>query len=358
MTDIVIIGGGIAGISAAARLAPIASVTLLEAERNLAYHASGRSAAAFVENYGNDVVVALNRASLPVLASVEGVLTRRGGLLVGRAGEEERFRANVADWGMERIGAEEAMALVPILDPAICTHFAADPEVADIDTDLLLQSFRREALEAGARIETGQPVTAIGRRGGTWLLDLPAGQVSADVIVNAAGAWADEIAAMAGVAPVGLQPYRRSMARLPAPGGHDVSEWPFIDAVDDAWYAKPDAGALLVSPAEEDPVPPQDAWADDMVLAEGLARYDEMVTEPVTRLLANWAGLRSFAPDRALVIGRDPAEPRFFWLAGQGGYGFQTCAAAAELARDLLDGRVPGIGVKIARRLAPDRFGG
>jgi glycine/D-amino acid oxidase-like deaminating enzyme len=177
------------------------------------------------------------------------------------------------------------------------------------------------------------------------------------VLVNAAGAWADGIAALAGASPLGITPYRRSMARIPAPGGHDVSGWPMIFGTGETWYAKPDAGALIVSPAEEHPMEPHDAFADDMVLAEGLARYEEMVTAPVTRLLANWAGLRSFAPDRVLVIGRDRGCENFLWLAGQGGYGFQTSAGAAELLADLAAGRPPMLGKETVAALSPARFG-
>ena len=162
---------------------------------------------------------------------------------------------------------------------------------------------------------------------------------------------------MAGVRPLGFTPLRRSMARIPAPGGHDVSRWPMIFGAGETWYAKPDAGALIVSPAEEHAMEPHDAWADDMVLAEGLARYEEMVTEPVTRLLANWAGLRTFAPDRVLVIGRDTACPDFFWLAGQGGYGFQTSPAASRLAADLIAGRTPEVASPLVSALSPARFG-
>ena len=167
----------------------------------------------------------------------------------------------------------------------------------------------------------------------------------------------DQVAAMAGVRPLGFTPYRRSMARIPAPGGQDVGRWPMMFGPGEDWYAKPDAGALIVSPAEEDLMEPHDAWADDMVLAEGLARYEEMVTEPVTRLLASWAGLRTFAPDRVLVIGPDVGEPSFFWLAGQGGYGFQTCPAASRLAADLIAGRMPELDAGLVAQLDPARFG-
>jgi glycine/D-amino acid oxidase-like deaminating enzyme len=146
------------------------------------------------------------------------------------------------------------------------------------------------------------------------------------------------------------------MARIPAPGGHDVARWPLLFGPGETWYAKPDAGALLVSPADEDPAEPHDAWADDMVLAEGIARYEAMVTEPVTRLLASWAGLRTFAPDRTLVIGFAPQNPAFFWCAGQGGYGMQSSPGASRLVADLIGGTRPEIDAASVAALSPARF--
>ncbi|SMC81002.1 NAD(P)/FAD-dependent oxidoreductase [Primorskyibacter flagellatus] len=357
MTDFLIIGGGIAGVSAAARLSELGSVTLLEAEDALSYHASGRSAAAFLENYGNDVVRALNRASADHLHNANGgVLSPRGQLLVGGPDEADSFSAQAVDFGLTEISATDARAKVPILNPATATRAAWRPDVFDLDTDLLLQNFLREARGNGAEVVTRARISAISRKNGRWRVSDGAREWTGTHLVNAAGAWADQIAALAGIVPLGIQPYRRSMARLPAPGGHDVQDWPFFAAVDDRWYAKPDAGALLVSPSEADPMEPHDAWADDMVLAEGLARYEEMVTAPVTRVLSNWAGLRSFAPDHALVVGADPAEPEFIWVAGQGGYGFQTCAAVADLVAQLLNGTPPVLDATTVAALSPARF--
>ncbi len=356
MSDVLIIGGGIAGISAAAALSSDCAVTLLEAEDQLGYHATGRSAAVFLEDYGNDIVRALNTASLPVLRGTPGVLSRKGFLLLGRAEEREGFDHDAAALGAVEISVAEAQSMVPILNPGTCAFAAARDDIWDLDTDLLMQGFLKAARAHGTRIETGARVTAVTRSAGRWQVSDGARDWSADVLINAAGAWADQVAALAGVAPIGLQPMRRSMARIAAPAGHDLSGWPMMDGVGDRWYAKPDAGALLISPADEDPLPPQDAWADDMVLAEGLARYEEMMTAPVTRPLATWAGLRTFAPDRTLVVGRDPVCPAFFWLAGQGGYGFQTCVAAAALTADVLSGRAPGLDAATVAALSPGRF--
>ena len=220
----------------------------------------------------------------------------------------------------------------------------------------MLQGFAKTARAHGAVYHLGAQVTAIAKIAGGWRVTAGGQDITARLLINAAGAWVDEVAKLAGVKPLGFQPNRRSMARIPAPGGHDVSKWPMIFGCGETWYAKPDAGALIVSPAEEHPMPPHDAWPDDMVLAEGLARYEEMVTEPVTRLITSWAGLRTFSPDRSLVIGRDVTTPDFVWLAGQGGYGFQTSPAASQLVADLITGAAPSLEAGLVVDLSPRRF--
>lgn len=354
--DFIIIGGGIAGISCAARLAPAGKVLLLEAEDALAYHASGRSAALYEPRYGLGPVVALSMASADYFHSTPDILSPRGMMIVAKAEDAAAFDADAAGMELNPISVEAARQIVPILNPETVAHVAVADHAWDIDTDLLLQGFARQARAAGAEIITKAPVTAIAQSGGGWRVTTPQGEFSSRVVVNAAGAWADVVAQMAGVAPLGLTPLRRSMARIPAPGGHDISRWPMIFGGGEAWYCKPDAGALIVSPAEEHPTTPHDAFADDMVLAEGLARYEEMVTEPVTRMLANWAGLRTFSPDRVPVIGFDRHTPGFFWLAGQGGYGFQSSPAASQLAADLLIGQRSSVAPEIVAALSPDRF--
>lgn len=354
-TDILIIGGGIAGLSLAAALAGAADVVLAEAEGALAHHASGRSAALYEPHYGAAPVVELSLASGEAFHAA-GVLSPRGLMVVAGPEDAQAFHRDADAMQLEPLTVDAARALVPVLNPATVTLAAHGTHAWDIDTDRLMQGHARTCRAAGGQILTGLRVTALSRQGGRWQADTAQGPITARVVVNAAGPWADPVAALAGIAPLGLQPFRRSMARIPAPGDHDVSRWPMIFGAGETWYAKPDAGALIVSPAEEEPQPPQDAWADDMVLAEGLARYESMVTEPVTRLIANWAGLRTFAPDRVPVIGFAPGAPGFFWLAGQGGYGFQTSAAAARLAADLIRGRAPDLSAGLVAALAPGRF--
>ena len=355
--DFLIIGGGIAGVSAAATLSALGSVLLAEAEPHLAQHASGRSAAMYEPRYGAPAVVELSLASGDHFRSIPGLLSDRGLIVVGGAGEEATLAHDATIMHLSPISVAEAVAMIPILNSATLTAAAWSPEAWDIDTDMLLQDFARTARSTGAQIVTGARITALCRDGTGWRADWTGGSAQARNVINAAGAWADTIAALAGIAPLGLIPHRRSMARIPAPGGHDVSRWPMIFGAGESWYAKPDAGALIVSPADEDPTTPHDAWADDMVLAEGLARYEAMVTEPVTRLLSNWAGLRTFAPDRVPVIGFAPSAPGFFWLAGQGGYGFQSSAAAARLTANLIGGMAPALPAPLVAALSPARFG-
>jgi len=353
--DFLLIGGGIAGISAAARLSHLGSVLLLEGENHLAHHASGRSAALYEPRYGAAPVVALSLASGSYFHSLPNVLTPRGLMILARADQSASFAQDIADMALDPIPFDQARAMVPILNPATVAHVAWGDHAWDIDTDRMIQTFAREARGNGAKIVTGQRVTSI-RRDGGWIVQTAAETHAARLLVNAAGAWADDVARMAGVQPLDFQPMRRSMARIPAPGNHDVSRWPMMFGCGESWYAKPDAGALIVSPAEEHPMEPHDAWAEDIVLAEGLARYEAMVTEPVTRLITSWAGLRTFAPDRVPVIGRDPATPDFFWLAGQGGYGFQSAPAASQLAADLIAGRPSGLDAGLIASLDPARF--
>lgn len=356
-TDFLVIGGGIAGVSVGARLSHLGQVRLVEAEAGLGYHASGRSAALFDMCLGAAPIKALNRASHAYHATANGgVLSKRGLMLVGRAEDEAVFAREAAMMRLTRVSVAEACAVMPILDPDRVAFAGLHEEAWDVDTDRLIQNFAREIRANGGTVTTGARVTAIARTDSGWRVGTGAGEIAARVLVNAAGAWVDAVARMAGVAPLGFTPMRRSMARIPAPGGHGVGAWPMVVGAGERWYCKPDAGKLLVSPAEEHPMDPHDAFADDMVLAEGLARYEEMVTEPVTRVETRWAGLRTFAPDRRPVIGFDPAEPAFFWHAGQGGVGFQTAPAASQLAADIVAGRPPEIDPALVAALDPARF--
>jgi len=355
MTDFIIIGGGVAGTSAGAFLSKLGTVQLLEAEPNLAYHASGRSAALFEESYGKPSTVALNAASRSYHVENK-LLSPRGLMLVGSKDNAAEFEAERQQMGLDMMTGAEAKAVVPILNTDVIDRAGFHEDAWDLDTDALIQSFVKIIRENGGNIATNAGATAISKTAIGWNVSTKTDTYEAAILVNAAGPWVDRIALMAGISPIGFTPLRRSMGRIPAPGGHDVSSWPMIFGAGEAWYAKPDAGALIVSPAEEILVEPHDAFVDDMILAEGFARYEENVTEPVTRLLSSWAGLRTFSPDRTLVLGSDPSEPSFIWCAGQGGYGMQSSPAAGQLLADLVNGKTPAIDAGAVGALDPKRF--
>lgn len=355
--DFLIIGGGIAGTSAGAQLSALGTTCLLEAEPALAYHASGRSAALFEPNYGHPVTVALSHASADAFAKIDGgdLLTPRGLLILGGPDDHDAFTRDVTAMDLTEISLAEARTLVPILNGAHIARVAHHTTAWDIDTDRMVQHYAKQIRTNGA-VHTNQTVTALGRTPHGWDVTTATQTLQARHIVNAAGAWADQIAKLANITPLGLTPMRRSMARMLAPGGHDVSGWPMLIGAGESWYAKPDAGAWLVSPAEEHATTPHDAYADDMVLAEGIARYQPFVTEEVTRVTSSWAGLRTFAPDRCLVIGRDADDPTFLWSAAQGGYGFQTAPAASQLLADLVSGASSPLTPATVQALSPSRL--
>lgn len=360
-SDILVIGGGIAGISAAARLAPDAGVTVLEAEPAIGHHSSGRSAAIFIRNYGNATLRALNVASAAFLADPDGIcdsslLSPRGEMLVATEADLPGLEAYLeGSEGLERLSPEQAQELVPILRREAIAAAAIEWDAQDIDVDRMLQGFARKLRGLGGKIATGAPVQSIARRNGVWTVTTPAGEFAAPLLINAAGGWADAVAHLAGVRKLGLQPLRRSAALIPAPDGHDINHWPLFANAGDQWYAKPEAGKLMVSPADEDPVDPHDVWADDMVIAEGLHRYEQAVTVPVTRVEHSWAGMRTFAPDRTPVVGSAPDVDGFFWLAGQGGYGIQTAPALSRLTADLCLGRLSPLPRTVIEALSPGR---
>lgn len=361
-SDFLIIGGGIAGISAGALLAADASVTVLEAEDAIAHHATGRSAAMYIRNYGNATLRSLNAAAEPLLSDpgdlTDGpVLSPRGEMLVATEQELPDLDAYIdGAAGIERLDQKQALEICPILRPESAIAAAMEWDAQDIDVDRLFQGFARRLKSLGGQIMTKAQADTITRQGTVWHVETPQGTFEAPVLINAAGAWADEIAKLAGVHTIGLQPCRRTAAILPAPTGYDIAKWPLIASASEQWYCKPEAGTLLVSPADEDPVDPHDAYVDDMVLAEGLYRFEQAVTVEVTRVERSWAGLRSFAPDRTPVAGFAPDADGFFWLAGQGGYGIQTSPSLSRLTADLCLGNPSELPAETVNALSPSRF--
>ncbi|HEV2608949.1 MAG TPA: FAD-dependent oxidoreductase [Noviherbaspirillum sp.] len=347
--DYLIIGAGIAGASIAYWLAPHASVILLEAESQPGYHSTGRSAALFYESYGPIQVRALTRASRafldapPAGFAAHPILSPRGALMVAMHGQadlldkHEAVVRSVTD-GVRRLNAEDACGMVPVLRRERILGAVLEPDAADIDVHLLHQGFLRGARAAGGTVHCDAPVTAMHHAGSTWHVAAGGREYEARVVVNAAGAWCDRIAVLAGVPPIGLEPRRRSAFIFAPPDGMPTSGWPMFIGVDESYYVKPDAGMLLGSPANADPVEPHDVQAEELDIAMAIDRIQQVTTLSVRRPQRVWAGLRSFVRDGDFVGGFDPAAPNFFWAAAQGGYGIQTSPAAGELYAAMLRG--------------------
>ncbi len=341
--DFAVVGAGMAGASLGAELvASGARVVLLEAERTCGYHATGRSAAFWTESYGGPGVQPLTTASGPALRA-GGYLTERGALTIARRGQEaelDRFAARFAALGVrvERLEPAALAARVPGLrDDWIAA--ACEPDCCDIDVARLHQDCLAAARRGGAEVWTGAALAEARPSATGWDLALGDGRsLRAGVLVNAAGAWADEVARRAGTRPIGIQPYRRTVAQLriaPEPS----AALPLVLDLAEKFYFKPQAGRLWLSPHDETPSQPCDAAPDELDVALAIARLEQVVDWRVERVEHRWAGLRSFAPDRLPVYGFAPGSPRFFWFAGQGGFGIQTAPAAARLGAALL---VPG----------------
>ena len=337
--DVAVIGAGIAGASIAAELAPHARVLIAEAEDTPGYHTTGRSAAFFHECYGGPQVAPLSLASGPPLREL-GVLSTRGSLYIARAQDApmlEQYVARFAGNGVviERFGRAELDRRIPGLRPA-WTLALYEPACADIDVAALHQHYLAEAKRAGAELRLSARLEAAEREGDGWRLSLSrAGEARARILVNAAGAWADEIAGLAGARPLGIAPLRRTIVQLrtdPPP----PADLPLVLDINSQFYFKPEHGRLWLSPEEETPTPPCDAAPEEIDVAIAIDRFEQVVDWRVAAVERKWAGLRSFAPDRLPVYGLDPRREGFFWFAGQGGFGIQTAPAAARLAAQLL----------------------
>ncbi|MCW5630237.1 MAG: FAD-binding oxidoreductase [Rhodoferax sp.] len=346
--DFAVIGAGIAGASVAARLADTASVVLLERESQPGYHSTGRSAAMFMESYGPSMVRALTRASRafylqpPAGFTDTALLSDRGALYLALQGQQHTLQAlrdELADTcpGLRTLDRDAVLALVPCLRAEQVHSGLLDPMAMDIDVHALHQGFLRLLRRGGGTVYTKAEVTQARRGDGLWQLHLADGRsVSARALVNAAGAWADEVGALCGAPPIGLVPHRRSAFTFRPPDGVDASRWPVVSSMDETWYIKPDAGVLLGSPANADPTVPHDVVPEEIDIATAIHEIESVTTLQIRRPLRTWAGLRSFVPDGELVIGWDPSCDGLFWLAAQGGYGIQSAPGASELAAALL----------------------
>jgi len=349
--DAIVIGAGMAGTSVAWFMAPHARVLVLEREAWPGMHSTGRSAALFSETYGSAQVRALSRATRPFLEHPpEGfaehpILTQRPTLVIGSAAQAdavramyEANRAYVHD--LRLLDAAEVQAMVPVLKPEAAQIGMLEPGAADIDVNELHQGFLRGLRQRGGTLRVDVAIRSIRREQGQWQVDCGETVYRAPLLLDAAGAWADEVARLAGVASLGLQPKRRTAFLFEPPKGLDTSHWPFVIDAEESFYFKPDAGLLLGSPANADPVPPHDVQPEDLDIALGIDRIEQATTMTINRPTRSWAGLRSFVGTEGdLVGGFAPDAEGFFWVAAQGGYGIQTSAAMAEACAHLALGR-------------------
>ncbi len=368
--DFLIIGAGMAGASAGYFLREHGSVVVLERESQPGYHTTGRSAAFYARSYGNEAVRPLILASgdfehhPPDGFATAPILHKRGALYVAREDQQESLKAFhqrlvALTPDVELVSRDAVMEQCSVLRPDYVAGGLVDNGCYDIDVDVLHQGYLRGIRDAGGTIQIDTDVTAVSRSGANWHVETSAGSYTAEVIINAAGAWADPVAQMAGLDPLGLQPLRRTVIILPQPPVFDT-DWPLVLDVDDEFYFKPEAGKILASPGDETPVPASDAQPEELDIAITVDRIQTATTIPAPRIDSSWAGLRTFAPDRTPVVGFDPSAPGFFWFAGQGGYGIKTSPAMGRMAEDLiLHGRMPGemdAYPVSAATYAPDRF--
>lgn len=348
--DIIVIGAGMAGASVAAELAGERRVLLLEAESRPGYHTTGRSAALFTVAYGPPVIRALSRASLPFFRNPESpfiahpLLKERGVLFMARGDQMDALAVLATELGdaVRPVVPDMARARMPLLRRGHVAGAVLDETAADIDVDALHQHYLKTLQARGGIVRTDSGVVALGRAGEDWLVETRIGRFRAAVVVNAAGAWADEIAAMAGVSRIGLVPKRRTAVLIDPPEGvmpDSPSVWPAVVDVDERFYIKPDAGKLLISPADETPSEPCDAQPEEIDIAICIDRIETAFDIAVRRIEHKWAGLRSFVADKAPVAGFALDAPGFFWLAGQGGYGIQSAPALSRAAAALVLGR-------------------
>jgi D-arginine dehydrogenase len=358
--DVLIIGGGIAGLSLAWRLAPTLSVVVAEAEDSLAFHTSSRSARQMQPSYGPDPIQELTRRSIALVREISAglpapILMPRPMLTLGTAAEVQSLVE--ANANLVPLGHAATMDLSPDLRPEVFESAALDGTSMEVDVPALIEYYRSQAVGAGAVILTGAPVQAAATNAGGGF-EVVAGEheISAATVVNAAGAWADTVAALFGVSPRGLMPYRRSVAIVSTAAPVNPAG-PMVEPADESFYYRPDGENLLISPCESVPAEPGNAQVVDADIAQLIHRIDAVTTVGITGVVRAWTGLRTHPGDGLPVVGFDAEKPGFFWLAGQGGYGIQTSAALATLAAALLKGELPEGDAGLAAALSPLRPG-
>jgi D-arginine dehydrogenase len=364
--EVVVIGAGIGGATAAAHLSADRRVALIEAEEVAGYHTTGRSTALWILNYGPPDVRGMSAISRAFFEHPpEGfadvpLMRKRPVLTLATRDQAVDFNKTLAESrSLRAVSPAELAAMIPALRPGYAVAAAIEEDAFEMDVAALLQGFLRQLRARGGKLALRSRAGRIERKGGVWEVEVKGGAVfKAPVIVDAAGAWGDEVAICAGVAPIGLEPKRRT-ALIVDPSPWAVAGWPAVTDAVTSWYAKPEARTkLLVSPADETDMAPQDARPDDIDIAIAVYRMQQALDIEVRRVEHSWAGLRTFTPDRSLAIGWDAAAEGFFWSVGQGGYGIQTAPAQGRIVADLVGGRDPGDAAAILPRLDPRRFAG
>lgn len=362
--DVVVIGAGIAGATAAAALSPTHKVALIEAEEAAGFHSTGRSAAMWILNYGPPDVHVLTAASRSFFENPPAgfadlpLFRHRSVLYLAPEDQQAQFDAFIATAeNIRAISELDARALVPALRPGYMAAAAIEEDAFDLDVAAIHQGFLRQLRAAGGVLALRARAGRIERRDGIWHVETVAGdRFHAPVIVNAAGAWGDVVAEIAGVAPLGLIPCRRTAA-IVDPSPYDAEHWPMIMEIAGTWYARPEARTrLMVTPADQTPSYPHDIQPDELDVAIGIDRMQQALDIEVRRVEHAWAGLRTFSPDGSLAFGWDRESPGFFWNVAQGGYGIQTSPAAGRLVADLIAGRDPGAARAILGAIDPARF--
>ncbi len=362
--DVIVIGAGIAGATTAAALSADRRVALIEAEEQAGYHTTGRSAAIWVRNYGPPDVRLLTGLSRGFLESPPAgfaelpLLKRRPVVILAPPAQVPELNRLLDEGvGLRRIAIDDVRAMVPALRPEYAVSAAIEDDAFDMDVAAIHQGFLRQLRANGGTLALRHRAGRIARAGGVWEVQTSAGAVfRAPVVVNAAGAWGDEVAAIAGVHPLGLTPCRRTAAIID-PSPWDAGDWPMLDDASQTWYARPEARTrLMVSPADETPMHAHDVRPDELDIALAIDRMQQALDIPVRRVEHSWAGLRTFTPDGSLAFGWDARAQGFFWCVGQGGYGIQTSPAAGRLVADLVAGRDPGEAAPALAAIDPRRY--
>jgi D-arginine dehydrogenase len=364
--DVIIVGAGMAGASLAAELAPFRRVLMLEAEAAPGYHATGRSAAFWSECYGGPGVQSLTKASEALLAnpptdfSETSFLRPRGALHIARTGSEDLADKMMADFddknvNISQIGAGEIAKLIPGIKPDWSAGIW-EPDCCDIDVASLHSAYLRAAKRHSARLVCNARVGKAVQVTNGWRVETGNGDFTGKLLINAAGAWADNMAAMANVAPAGIKPFRRTIAQIGVQPAADPL-MPLVIGLDASFYFKANAdGSIWLSPHDETPSTPCDTAPEEFDIAKAIDRLHQVVDWKIQKVQHKWAGLRSFAADRLPVIGRDPNCPDFFWFAGQGGFGIQTAPAAAKLAASIILETRHGLDHVVAEDFSPERL--